>query len=223
MVLNFYYFTAFALSLIFAFVYAVIYKKRFNVFITLIFAFIPIANFGYYLISKSTSVHEIIIGIKITYIGGCYLNLFLINAILDLSDLNVSKKTRLLLFSISTLTFLPTLTIGYYPLFYKSITGDFVEHQFVITKVYGPFHTVYYIQLILYLLLSIVINIYSARKKLTVSNKIIKLLMRQMTSLKSSSGRKASLKATSLTCVRFMSSTLHGYLRLRRQGCPGAK
>jgi len=177
MALNFYYFTAFALSLIFAFVYAVIYKKRFNVFITLIFAFIPIANFGYYLISKSTSVHEIIIGIKITYIGGCYLNLFLINAILDLSDLNVSKKTRLLLFSISTLTFLPTLTIGYYPLFYKSITGDFVEHQFVITKVYGPFHTVYYIQLILYLLLSIVINIYSARKKLTVSNKIIKLLM----------------------------------------------
>ena len=177
MALSFYYLTAFALSLIFAFVYAVIYKKRFNVFITLIFAFIPIANFGYYLISNSTSVHEAIIGIKMTYIGGCYLNLFLINAILDLSDLNVSKKVRLLLFSISTLTFLPTLTIGSLPIFYKSITGDFVEHQFVLTKVYGPFHTVYYIQLILYLLLSIGLNIYSARKKLTVSNKIIKLLL----------------------------------------------
>lgn len=171
-----YYSIMFGISLIFAFVYSILYRKRFNTFITLIFAFVPIANFGYFLTNSATSVNEAIIGIKMTYIGGCFLNLFLIYAILDLTEINLKKGHRILLLVISCSTFFPSLTIGYLPIFYKNITGEVVNNHFEMVKTYGIFHTIYYIQVIFYSLICLAANIYSARNKVTVSYKIIRLL-----------------------------------------------
>ena len=172
-----YYFSIFALSLIFSLIYAIVYRKRYNVFITLIFAFLPIATLGYAVIAQSTSLNEAIIGIKMTYIGGCYLNLFLVYAILDLSDIKLRKWVRIFLFLITTLSFLTVLSIGHSTFFYKSLTGEMVNGLYVLKKEYGPCHTFYYSILIFYILICLAVNIYSMRKKMTVSNKVIKLLL----------------------------------------------
>ena len=74
--MKWYYIILFALSILFALIYVSVYRKRFNVFITLIFSFVPIANLGYLLINQSVNIQEARIGIILTYIGGCYLNLF---------------------------------------------------------------------------------------------------------------------------------------------------
>ena len=172
-----YYCTLFIISLAFTLIYAIVYRKRFNVFITLIFSFIPIATLGYCFISQATDINEAINGIKLTYIGGCYLNLFLVYAILDLSDIKLRKWVRILLFVITSMALLSALTIGRSQIFYKSITGEMVNGLFVIKKEYGPCHSIYYAILVLYILICLAVNIYSLRKKMTVSNKIIKLLL----------------------------------------------
>ena len=175
--MQFYYIMMFSLSLLFGLIYAIVYRKRFNTFITLIFSFVPIANLGYLLINNAATVNDAIAGIKMTYIGGCYLNLFLVYAILDLTEVNIKKGLRILLFLISSFTFLPSLTIGSSTIFYKSITGQLINGHLVLTKQYGLFHTIYTIQLILYLIICFAANIYSIRNKMTVSNKIIRLLV----------------------------------------------
>ena len=61
-----YYAILFALSLITAGIYAGIWRKRFSSFITLTFAFVPIANLGYVILACAKTVPEAIIGIKIS-------------------------------------------------------------------------------------------------------------------------------------------------------------
>lgn len=165
------------LSLIFSLIYVIVYKKRFNVFITLIFAFLPLSALGYFITYNSTSVNEAIVGIKVTYSAGCYLNLFLVYAILELSDIKLRKWVRILFFIISTAILLTVLTIGYYPIFYKSLSIKMIQGQIFLEKEYGPFHTIYYIILFFYLFICLGANLYSLRKKMSVSNKIIKLLL----------------------------------------------
>ena len=175
--MKYYNLAMFLISLFLALLYAILYKKRFNVFITLIFAFVPIANLGYLYIQQATNINEAIIGIKMTYIGGCYLNLFLVYAILELSDIQLNKKLRILLFLISTTSLITALTIGHSTIFYKSVSGEVINGSFVLTKKYGIFHTIYYITLVLYICICLSVNFYSMRKKMSVSNKIIKLLL----------------------------------------------
>ena len=172
-----FYLAMFFISLVFAFVYTVVYRKRFNVFITLIFAFVPIANLGYVVINQATVLQEAVIGIKLSYIGGSYLNLFLIYTIIELSDINLKKIYKVLLMLFSTFSIISAFLIGYSTLFYKSISGEIINGNFILHKTYGPLHTVYYVQLILYMLICLGINIYSARKKMSVSNKIIRRLV----------------------------------------------
>ena len=172
-----YYLAMFGMSLIFALVYTIMYRKRFNVFITLIYAFVPIANLGYVYINQATSINEAIIGIKLSYIGGCYLNLFLVYAIFDLSDFQVKKWIRTLLFVVTTIALIGSMTIGHSTIFYKSITGEVVNGNFVLHKQYGFAHTLYYLLLVVYIFICLFVNFYSLRKKMTVSNKIIKLLL----------------------------------------------
>ena len=175
--MNAYYTSMFAISLVLAFVYAILYKKRFNTFITLIFAFVPIADSGYLFLSQATTVNEAIIGIKLSYIGGCFLNLFLVYTILDLCDINLRKWVRILLFLISTFSVCTSFTIGHSAIFYKEITGQLIDNHLVLNKVYGPFHSLYYIQLVIFMVICFSANIYSIKNKRTVSNRIIKLLV----------------------------------------------
>ena len=172
-----FYLAMFSISLVFAFVYALAYRKRFNVFITLIFAFVPIANFGYVVINMATGINEAIVGIKLSYIGGSYLNLFLVYTIFELSDINIKKIYKMLLLLFSTAAIICAFHIGYTSHFYKSISGEIINGNFILHKEYGPLHSLYYIQLLIYMLICLIINIYSARKKMSISNKIIRRLV----------------------------------------------
>ena len=164
-----YYAALFGLSLLTAGIYAGIWRKRFSVFITLIFAFIPIANLGYAFVAYAQTIPEAIIGLKMTYIGGCYIHLFLLYTIFHLCNLNIKKGIRLCFLFITTISFLFVLSIGSSELFYKELTGEIINGQLYLHKVYGPLHTVYYIQLALYMIITLSSTFYSIRKKNDVS------------------------------------------------------
>lgn len=163
-----YYSLLFIISLILTGIYAVIWRKRFSIFLTLIFSFIPIANLGYFLVSFSSTVPEAILGIKVTYLGS-YLHIFLMYAIFNLCNLDIKKGIRILLLAISTVFYLCVLSIGYCGLFYKEITGELINGYLVIHKSYGIVHTLYYIQLCFYMLFTIGATFYAIKKKNDVS------------------------------------------------------
>ena len=163
-----YYSMMFFLSLIISGIYAGIWRKRFSTFITLIFSFVPIACLGYFLIAFSKTVPEAIIGIKLSYLAS-FIHIFMMYAIFNLCNLNIKKWIQLLLLAISTIFFLLSLTIGSFGIFYKDITGELVNNQLILHKSYGFVHTLYYIQLFIYMAITISATFYAIRRKNDVS------------------------------------------------------
>lgn len=158
----------FVLSLVITGIYAGIWRKRFSVFITLIFSFVPIVCLGYYLTAASKTIPEAIIGIKLSYLAS-FIHVFLMYAIFHLCNLKIKKWIRMLLLGVSTFFFLFTMTIGHNSIFYKNITGELINNQLIIHKTYGPLHTLYYIQLCLYMGITLAATFYTIRKKNDVS------------------------------------------------------
>ena len=163
-----YYAILFILSLLVAGIYAGIWRKRFSVFLTLNFSFIPIVNLGYYILASSQTVPEAILGIKISYLGD-YAHIFIMYAIFNLCNLNIKKSIKLILLGISTFFFLSSLSIGSSSIFYKSISGEIVGNNLILHKEYGILHTLYYIQILIYMVITICATIYAFRKKNDVS------------------------------------------------------
>lgn len=158
----------FILSLLVAGIYAGIWRKRFSVFLTLNFSFIPIVNLGYYILASSQTVPEAILGIKISYLG-VYAHIFIMYAIFNLCNLNIKKSIKLILLGISTFFFLSSLSIGSSSIFYKSISGEIVGNNLILHKEYGILHTLYYIQILIYMVITICATIYAFHKKNDVS------------------------------------------------------
>ncbi len=166
----------FGLALVLTGIYAGIWRKRFSIFITLIFAFVPIANLGYMLIAFSKTVPEAIIGIKLSYLGA-FSHVFMMYAIFHLCNLETKKWLRILLLGISTIFYLFVLTIGSFPLFYKDITGEMIGNQLILHKTYGPVHTLYYIELFAFMSITIGATFYAFRKKNDVSRHNLRYML----------------------------------------------
>lgn len=171
-----YYSIIFVLSLIMSGIYAGIWRKRFSAFITLIFAFVPVTCLGYYILAFSKTIPEAIIGIKISYLG-VFIHIFLMYAIFNLCNLNIKKWLRLLLLAITTTFFLFSLTIGSFGLFYKDLTGELIDNQLILHKSYGIVHTLYYIQIVIYMIITICGTFYAIRKKNDVSRHNLHLML----------------------------------------------
>ena len=172
-----YHLILFIISLLMVFAYAIVWHKHYDLFLSLIFSFVPIANLGYLLEANAQTVPEVLVAIKVTYIGGSYLLLFIVFAIFNMCDLKLKKPLRFTLLCITTAIFLPVLTIGKGKFFYKSIQGSLVDGNLQLTKVYGPGHTIYYIMLVTYVILSVSVILYSHKKKRDVSTRTIKFLL----------------------------------------------
>ena len=171
-----YYAILFFCSLVTAGIYAGIWRKRFSVFLTLNFALIPVVNLGYYIIAASATLPEAILGIKISYLG-IFAHIFIMYAIFNLCNLNIKKSIRLILLAISTFFYLSSLTIGSYPIFYKGLSGEMIGNNLILHKEYGILHTFYYIQLFIYMALTITSTVYAFRKKNDVSRQNLRYML----------------------------------------------
>ena len=165
------------ISLLLAGIYALIWKKRYSIFYTLIFLLVPLTLRGYILQTSAVHLGQAITGIKLAYQGALFLLLFMMFAIFNLCNLKQSKLVNSIFFFLSWLIYIPVLTIGSKPLFYKSISLEFVNGKPVILREYGPFHTVFYLFIATYFLISTGVIIYSLIKKKDSSKKILLTLL----------------------------------------------
>ncbi|MCR4690046.1 MAG: HD domain-containing protein [Lachnospiraceae bacterium] len=171
-----YYATFFGLSVILSLFYLYNWHKRLDVNMTILYLMIPLTNISYmvmYRVPDAKVAGEIL---KIVYMGGVFLPWFIAMCVASLCQVYVSKRIRVLSFLINLGFYTSILTIGRYPLFYKSMRCDVVDGRVLFTKEYGPFHSAFYALLAGYFIASLAIIGYAFVKKTQVSRKILFLL-----------------------------------------------
>ena len=171
-----YYDIAFMLSLLLGIVYAWLWHRHFDVHITMIFVLVPVTNLGYALLAHSETLGEALNANRLTYVGGCYLLLFLMLVIFSLCDIPLRRWMRVGLLCLSTAVYVSALTIGKEEIFYRSIRFERLDGVVRLYKDYNWMHTVFYALIAAYFLLSIGAIVYSWFRKNQVSRKTIYLL-----------------------------------------------
>ncbi len=166
-----------AASLLCSGIYFYIWDKHYNVNIGLIFNFIPIACLGHFMYSVSRDAGEAITAQKISYLGGSFLQLFILLSLLNLCQIEVKRWVRSVMYAICTMSFTLALTIGHNDNFYRNVSYGIVDGDVVLSREYGWMHTVYYAVVLGFFLVGFAVICYSWVKKRQVPRTIIFLLV----------------------------------------------
>lgn len=172
-----YYEILFGLSVLLTLIYIVIWHKHFDTHISLIFAFIPVANLGYAMMAHSRSLDAAIDAAKLTYIGGCFLVLFITQSIFSLCHIELKRWMSAVMTVICLVSYAFALTMGSKPWFYKTVSFEIDKGMGRVIKTYGFAHTLVYVVIAFFITISFVCMVYSLIRKNDVSNKTIILLM----------------------------------------------
>ena len=168
----------FIVSLIFTAGYIYIWHKHFDVNLTMIFALVPVSCLGYLLVSLSTTLESALSAQKIIYIGGCFLQLFIIYSIFNLCKIDMPRWNRTVLFVICAVVYISVLSIGgSHKYFYRSVKLDVSGDSPILIKEYGLMHTVYMFILFAFFIGGIFTLIYSWFKKREAPRRILMLLV----------------------------------------------
>ena len=117
-----FYSVLFVMSLVLTLIYAYRWNKHYDINLTLTFVLMPVTIYGYVIMNSADTLHAALNGKKLTYIGGCYLILFIMLTVFRLCNIKVSKTVTTILLILSTIVYLSVLTEGYLPIFYKSVS-----------------------------------------------------------------------------------------------------
>ena len=169
-----YYLVLFLLSLVFTGIYAVMWRKRFDVFFTLVFTFIPIVNMGYVLLIDADNIGTAITAQKIIYLGGCYQLLFAFLAITQMCRIKLGRVLKALLILFTSAIYLSVLSIGHLKLFYDTI--EYTPHRHLNVTKFGVMHDVFIAVIAMYFAATVGVLIYCRIKKPDVPNRIILLM-----------------------------------------------
>ncbi len=172
-----YYEVLFGLSVLLTLIYVVLWHKHFDTHISLIFAFIPVANLGYVMLAHSRSLEAAIDAAKLTYIGGCFLVLFITQSIFSLCHIELKRWMSAVMMAVCLISYSFALTMGSKPWFYKTINFEIDRGLGRVIKTYGPAHTFVYVVIACFIVISFIAMVYSLIRKNDVSNKTIILLM----------------------------------------------
>ena len=172
-----YYEILFGLSVLLTLIYVVLWHKHFDTHISLIFAFIPVANLGYVLLAHARSLDAAIDAAKLTYIGGCFLVLFITQSIFSLCHIQLKRWMSATMMVVCLGSYSFALTMGSKPWFYKTVSFEIDRGMGRVIKTYGFAHTLVYVVIACFIVISFIAMVYSLIKKNDVSNKTIILLM----------------------------------------------
>ncbi|MCR5286457.1 MAG: HD domain-containing protein [Saccharofermentans sp.] len=172
-----YYEVLFGLSVLLTLIYIIIWHKHFDTHISLIFAFIPLVNLAYALMAHSRTLDAALVAAKLTYVGGCFLSLFITQSIFGLCHINLKRWMSAVLMIMCLTSYAFVLSMGNAPYFYKTVGFEIDKGVGRLVKTYGFAHTLTLIVIFSLVIISFTAMVYSLIKKKDVSNKTIVLLM----------------------------------------------
>ncbi len=172
-----YYMVVFVLSLMLTTFYVFVWRRRYEVNITVLFMLIPVMNFAFLEIYNEPNLQIVLFGLKIAYIGGCFFPWFISLCILNLCGIRLGYRLRFASFTLCALVYCSILSIGQEgSWFYKSIVISQKDGIYVPIKEYGLMHSFFYVVLAIFCGFSIGALIYTWRKKNQVSRQILHML-----------------------------------------------
>ena len=171
-----YYDIMLAVSLALTLVYVFMWHRHFDVHITLKFLLVSVTNLGWDMFSRTETLEAALIANRLTYIGGCYLMLNIMLVVFSMCQIHLNRWLRVSLFLLSSGVFAAAMSMGERAFFYKSISFDLVDGVMILTKQYGPMHSVFVAMIFLYFLMSIGALVYCYIRKNQVSRKMLALL-----------------------------------------------
>ena len=166
-----YYVSMCALSLVCCTIYYFIKRSYFPFRYSTVFILAFLSQFCYVLLALSKDVREALIIYKFLYIGGCFLPLAGLFMILSVCKIELPKWVKFFLILISAGTYCLVLSAGYSPLFYKSVDLEFKNGVAVLVKDYGPLHILFYIEIGIFLVLTVFAVVYGWMEKPNASRK----------------------------------------------------
>ena len=183
MILGFYY-AMLGISLLLVIVYAFIFHKHFDTNLTIMTVLIPIINMGFVLMASAVHVEEALIALRLTYLGGCYLLPAAMFLIFNICGINLKPWMRVVILAISTGVYVTTLTIGHSDIFYvgmPSLAFNSDSSAYITDKHYGFMHTIFYVMVVVYYLLTAGAIVYCFLKKKQVPRSILILIVLSVT------------------------------------------
>lgn len=166
----------FAVSVACSAIYVYMWHRHFDANLSVIFTLVPIACLGYFLYSISDNLEAAVMSQKIIYIGGCFLQLFIVLSIFNQCRIEISKWVRVALFFACCLLYAPVINIPYGNSVYTNISFEVINGQGILIKEYGFVHTLIYASFFLFFAAGISALIYSGIKKRQVPKTILFLL-----------------------------------------------
>ena len=155
--------------------YMFIWRRHFDVHLTLVFVLAPINNLSYLYLATAKTLDEALNAMRLTYIGGCFLQLMIMLAIFSLCDIRLPRLLKAMFMVLSTVSFLFALTMGDTKAFYAEVSFDPVTRE--LRRTYGPLHTIFLAMEIFYFLLGIGSILYAFLRKNQVSRKTLVMLL----------------------------------------------
>ena len=171
-----YYLICFLASMILTGIYLFVWKKNFDPHITLVFVLIPLITFSHLQLAQATTLESALNAYKYTVIGGCFLQMIFMFTTFSLCRIHLNRWLKLFFMLISTLVFLSALTIGKKDWYYKNAYLEQNGSSYVLVKEYGVMHSVFYILVCVYFIMSLGAIIYAFLRKNQISRKILVLL-----------------------------------------------
>ena len=167
----------FIISLVLTAGYVFMWHKHFDVNFTMIFTLVPISCLGYLLRSLAKTPEGIITATQITYIGGCFLQLFICLSIFNLCKIELPRWLKSALYAVCSVVFVSSLTIGYTKIFYKDYSFAIINNTPVMTKTYGFMHHVFIALVVIFFVVGIVTIIYSWLYRKQAARRILMYLV----------------------------------------------
>ena len=171
-----YYDSMLLLSLALTLVYVFMWHKHFDDHITLTFVLVSVTNLGWAMLCRTEAPEAALVANRLTYIGGCFLMLNSMFVVFSMCQIHLNRWLRVALLLLSTAVFASAMSMGERAFFYKSISFDLVDGAMILTKQYGPMHSVFVAMIFLYFLMSIGALVYCYVRKNQVSRKMLALL-----------------------------------------------
>lgn len=154
--------TALAILLLVGYIAIVKNKSK---YLLVMYICVAVISLGYLLLSVAWTVEFAIFANDLAYFGSVFLPPLLLFVIVEICGLNYKKIAVIVLFSISVAVYALVLTSGWLPLYYQSVSLEFIDGSTVFNKVYGPLHIVYLIYLLAYFAIMFTAIIQSLAKK----------------------------------------------------------
>lgn len=133
-----------------------------------------LSNLGYLSLAVSDNLSSAILSTKIGYLGGCFLSLLYLFTVCEICHIELQKKLKVLLIILQMAVFSLICSVGFSTLYYKNVQFVVKNGVGYLVKEYGPLHFVYPVLLGAYLVIAMIIAIWSGLKKKTVNHKEVR-------------------------------------------------